>query len=78
LIDDGSFANLVPSPFHAQLLKAGDGVYLGQTATGWVNNSLKLSFANLQIDAGIINVDGHHHRSVGGRSSSTSTATTPT
>jgi hypothetical protein len=43
--------NLVPSPFHAQLLKAGDGVYLGQTATGWVNNSLKLSFANLQIDA---------------------------
>ncbi|KAJ1638473.1 hypothetical protein T492DRAFT_943444 [Pavlovales sp. CCMP2436] len=29
--------NLVPSPFHAQLLKGGDGVYLGQTATGWVN-----------------------------------------
>ncbi|KAJ1621041.1 hypothetical protein T492DRAFT_1073403 [Pavlovales sp. CCMP2436] len=58
--------NLVPSPFHAQLLKGGDGVYLGQTATGWVNNPLKLAFANLQIDKGIIgkrpiviNVDGH-------------------
>ncbi|KAJ1628006.1 hypothetical protein T492DRAFT_1021192 [Pavlovales sp. CCMP2436] len=58
-------------PFHAQLLKGGDGVYLGQTATGWVdnplvNNPLKLAFANLQIDKGIIGkrpivikVDGH-------------------
>ncbi|KAJ1615888.1 hypothetical protein T492DRAFT_1110168 [Pavlovales sp. CCMP2436] len=58
--------NLVPSLFHAQLLKGGDGVYLGQTATGWVNSPLKLAFANLQIDKGIIgkrpiviNVDGH-------------------
>ncbi|KAJ1638337.1 hypothetical protein T492DRAFT_858580 [Pavlovales sp. CCMP2436] len=43
------------------LLKGGDGVYLGQTATGWVvylgqtatgcvNKTLKLAFANLQID----------------------------
>ncbi|KAJ1624290.1 hypothetical protein T492DRAFT_1048254 [Pavlovales sp. CCMP2436] len=58
--------NLMPSPFHAQLPKGGDGVYLGQTATGWVNNPLKLVFANLQIDKGIIgkrpiviNVDGY-------------------
>jgi len=55
-----------PSPFHAQLLKADSGVYLGQSATGWMSNPLKVTYFKLQLEKGIvgkrptvINVDGH-------------------
>jgi hypothetical protein len=55
-----------PSPSHAQLLDDDSKVYLGQTATGWINNSLKTAFLKLQLDRGIlgarpmvVNVDGH-------------------
>jgi hypothetical protein len=55
-----------PSPGHAQLLGDDTMVYIGQTATGWINNELKTSFLNLQLERGIlgtrpmvVNVDGH-------------------
>lgn len=55
-----------PSPFHGQLLNQGDGVYVGQSESGWVTNDLKVAYFKLQLEAGIlgqtptvVNVDGH-------------------
>jgi len=55
-----------PSAFHAQLLDEDDGIFLGQTPTGWVNNELKVAYFKINAEAGhfgskptVINVDGH-------------------